>query len=545
MTFKQGLLALVAVRMLAAAPPVCADGDSSLVAARPAGPGKAMTPPPRSAGMDQPRVLVRQIKFSGNTVIGDEELNAIVGPQQGKELSLADLQAIAARVTDFYHDRGYFLAKVVVPEQDIARGVATLRILEGRLGELIITGNQRYREEYIRKAFAKVQKEKVIRQQTLERALLILNDMSGIEVTSVLQAGKEVGTTDIAIKVVEQKRVQGSFEFNNFGTRLASRYRLAPHADVVNFSGVGDLLSLHLVSGPSPRDFFFGRLGYSIPMNASGTKLNTYFLAGNFEVGDEFSVLGIKGSGLSAGISMTHPLWKSRLRSMNLDFGLDLNDADQQLLGARTSADRIRKYHFGMTLDQKDRVGRNYLALTIHHGLGQTFGGMPAQDPLSSRSFSGADNRFVKFTADLARVHRLSERVYVIGRASAQITSRPLVVGEQLAIGGADSVRGYPQSAFLGDQGYTVSLEARFSPLRKQQDYDRFQIATFVDHGSVTLQAPTPGQLKSQSITGLGFGFRANLPHEFSLRADMSFNVGQRPSTGGTAVPYIQVMKKF
>jgi hemolysin activation/secretion protein len=140
-------------------------------------------------------------------------------------------------------------------------------------------------------------------------------------------------------------------------------------------------------------------------------------------------------------------------------------------------------------------------------------------------------------------VHRINERIFLIGRGSAQLSSSPLVVGEQFAVGGADSVRGYNQSQFLGDDGVNVSLEARFSPLRK--NFDKFQVAVFADHGTVTLKTPAAGQSKTQNITGLGVGLRANLPHDLSVRADLGFHVSNRPDSGGTAFPYIQLMKRF
>ncbi len=534
MTFKHGLLALAALKLLAASPAIAqTQAEGTLLTARPA-----------ATAANQPRVLVRQIKFNGNTVMSEDALNRLVAGSLGKEVTLADLQNLATKVSEAYHAAGYFLAKAVIPEQDIQGGVVTIRVLEGRLGEIIVTGNQRFGEPDIRKHFDRLVKEKVIRQQTLERALLILNDIPGLEVSSVLQAGKEQGTTDLAVKVTEERRALGSFEFNNFGTRLSSRYRFAPAVDLPNLSGNGDVVNLRLVTGTTPRDLLFGRFNYTRPVNHKGTTISSYFVGGQSEIGEEFAVLGITSEVTSFGFGAHHPLWKSRQKSVSVDAGLDWNDTKQNLLGALTSADKIRKFRAGLSWDAKDNTGRNFASLTWHQGLGSgTFGAMRDNDPLSSRSASGADNRFSKFTLDLARVHRVNNRVYLVGRGSAQLATHALVVGEQLAVGGADSVRGYNQSQFLGDDGVNVSVEARFSPLRKNSD--RFQVAVFADHGTVTLKQPTAGQSKTQNITGLGFGVRAVFPREWSLRADLGFHISNKPDTGATALPTIQLIKRF
>jgi hemolysin activation/secretion protein len=501
---------------------------------------------PTAVATNQPRGVVRRITFSGNSVVGDEALSKLAGPQQGKTLSLADLQLLASQVTQHYRDLGYSLAQVVVPEQDLQSGEVTLRVLEGRLGELSLSGNQRYREARIRQAFSELRPGEPIRLQALERALLLLNETSGIQATSVLKAGKETGTTDIALNVVENNAPAGSWEVNNFGTRLSSRYRVAPSVVVPNVSGRGDSVGVHVVAGANPSDLLFGDLMYTTPIHADGTKLSAHVGGGRFEVGEEFAVLGIKGSGLSWGLSASRPLQRSRLRSLTLEGGLEVNDSKQSLLGATTSDDRIRKLRVGLSLDEKDSTGRNFVSVSVQQGLGTLLGGMANDDPLSSRSFSFADDQFTKFALDLTRVQRVNPRALVIGRLSGQYSTSSLVVGEQWTIGGADSVRGHPQSSYLGDDGFTLSLEARLSPLPEDHEYHgRFQFALFADHGTVKTKRPGAGQSGSRSISGVGFGVRANLPDDLNLRADLGFALGTEPLSGGTAVPYIQLARPF
>jgi hemolysin activation/secretion protein len=491
----------------------------------------------------QQRVRVQSFRFEGNTVIGNDALARIVAPYQDKELTLTELQQVADKVSEYYRKQGYLLARALLPEQEITGGVVTLQILEGKLGEIIISGNDRFSENFIRKAFGRLQREKVIHQDSLERALLILNETPGLRVTSVLQAGKEPGTTDIAVNVEELKdRTDLALELNNFGTRLASRTRIIPSLSIANLSGHGDAFDFRLVSGSNPSDLFFGRLGYSTPINHKGTRLGINFLAGNFEVGEEFAILDIEGRGTSFGISVSHPLHKTRARSITAEVGLDIKNGRQDLLGAKTSDDKIRSVRAGLHYNTVDPKGRTLASLFVHQGLGEALGAMRDDDPFASRV--GADNRFTKFTLDAARVQRLGRKSFLIARASGQVTTRSLVVGEQFAIGGADSVRGYPQSEFLGDNGFQLSIEARVALNPEQMD--RFQLALFADHGTTTIKHPVVGQKKTQNITGIGLGFRANnRKGDFSLRADLGLSVGQNPSSGGDVVPYVQLIKKF
>lgn len=141
----------------------------------------------QDARPDEPRVLVQQVTFEGSEALSDEVLSKTAGPLEGKELSLGDLRKLAAAVAEEYHARGYFLAQVIVPEQNMQDGIVTLQILEGRLGEIVVTGNQHCSVNSIRKPFAALQRAKAIRQGALERALLVLDEYPGMEANAVLR----------------------------------------------------------------------------------------------------------------------------------------------------------------------------------------------------------------------------------------------------------------------------------------------------------------------------------------------------------------------
>jgi hypothetical protein len=59
-----------------------------------------------------------------------EVLEALARPDEGKELNLEQLKAVAARVTEYYRERGYILAYAYLPPQDVREGVIEIAILE-------------------------------------------------------------------------------------------------------------------------------------------------------------------------------------------------------------------------------------------------------------------------------------------------------------------------------------------------------------------------------------------------------------------------------
>ncbi|MGH7148186.1 MAG: POTRA domain-containing protein, partial [Nitrospiraceae bacterium] len=129
-------------------------------------------------------LLVKGFSFSGNTVVSQAELEVFTQIYVGRSLTLSDLEEVAARVTDLYKQKGYTLATTYVPQQQIRFGVVTLAILEGRVGEISVTGNQHYSTEFIRGSFAQAMEDNVVRNVALERALLLLNDYPDLKVSA-------------------------------------------------------------------------------------------------------------------------------------------------------------------------------------------------------------------------------------------------------------------------------------------------------------------------------------------------------------------------
>ena len=68
----------------------------------------------------------------------------------GRELSLADLDQAAARVTKFYRQSGYPVARAYVPAQEIKDGVVEIAVLEGRFGKLDLHNNSRLSDSLAR-----------------------------------------------------------------------------------------------------------------------------------------------------------------------------------------------------------------------------------------------------------------------------------------------------------------------------------------------------------------------------------------------------------
>lgn len=493
-----------------------------------------------------PRVMVRTAKFSGNSVFDEENLQQLVAADLGKELSLEELQQIADKVKRYYNDGGYFLAQVIIPEQDVnaQNGVANLTVLEGRLGKIMVAGNKRYSEERVRETLANVQVDEPLRRQNVERGFLVLNAASGITTSSMVQAGEITGTTDINVDITEENRVKGSLSVNNYGTDTTGKYRINPELNFMNLTGRGDRLDASWINAIDMGNMYYGQLKYMTPIGADGWQLKSYAGYGNFPVGQEFATLDIKSQVISVGLGASYPWLLSTQKSISSEAWIEAKDFDQSMLSdaVQTIDDRVRKLRLELfNLDAKDASGRTLVSFGVHQGLGEALGGMPNHSLLSSRAFAMADDQFTKFTPSILRAQQLSDQVSIIARLSGQYSVNPLVAGEQWSIGGIDSVHGHQSSVYLGDDGYTANVQLQWTLSAKESTV--YQLMAFADNGMIRIKTPMLDQQETQNISGVGLGFYVGVNNMFDLRLDFGVPIGTK--TSSDSISSFEVKYKF
>jgi hemolysin activation/secretion protein len=238
-------------------------------------------------------------------------------------------------------------------------------------------------------------------------------------------------------------------------------------------------------------------------------------------VGGDLAAPGLNGQAEIYGITWLHPLVRATDASSNMHLGFASKTIENfVLLDTPVSKDEIREVTLGFDTNFVIDRARTLLSGVITQGLGTALGG---SDNGVGTSRAGAGNEFSKVNVEAFHIRDLRQNQFLLARFSGQYADRPLVVAEQFAMGGADSVRGYFQSEFLGDDGYTASLEYR---LRLHSGPKlQLQGAMFIDHGDARVKNPQVGEVGSRSFTGAGVGLRASVFKNTTLRLDVGYPI--------------------
>ena len=289
------------------------------------------------------RFLVKQFNFRGNALYSDEALRARVAEQQGRKLTLAEIYAVADALTDFYHAEGHSLAVVTVPAQQVRDGQVLLEVVEGRLGTILLNGNESYSDAFLEARLAAIEPGEVIRFDRLERELLMLNDLPGLTARSVIQPGAEYGTSDLLLNMAE-KRYEARFALDNFGRESLGELRASASGTVNNLTGRGDALFAGLTHTESGL-LTSATLGYSVPVGTRRGRLSGFLSRADYEVAG----LPLEGTSDTYNVDYAEPLIRSRNRNLFWHVGLTHYEPDQEGLAAGPIDDDLTVIDAGVT----------------------------------------------------------------------------------------------------------------------------------------------------------------------------------------------------
>ncbi|MGH8734175.1 MAG: ShlB/FhaC/HecB family hemolysin secretion/activation protein, partial [Burkholderiales bacterium] len=246
------------------------------------------------------KVHIARFNFSGNTLFTDEQLREVVQDFVGKELDFEGLNDAATKVRAYHRERGYFLAQAYLPQQAIRGGVVEIAVIEGRVGQVELQRRPATRiAEWLLAGIldAHLKTGDIITETSLEKPLLLINDLPTAAVTSEIRPSQTVGAADLRVNVDQGVGLfNGFIDFDNQGSRFTGAFRLGGSVNVNNPLTIGDQVQLRAFV--TDEEMTFGRLAYLVPVGFWGTRLGASVTSFNYKLGEEFASLQSSGDGL-------------------------------------------------------------------------------------------------------------------------------------------------------------------------------------------------------------------------------------------------------
>ncbi|MEM7467612.1 MAG: ShlB/FhaC/HecB family hemolysin secretion/activation protein [Pseudomonadota bacterium] len=475
-------------------------------------------------------ILIKRFEISGNSVIGDAELDAIVAPFEGRSLTLFEIYEVADTLTNHYRDQGYSVASVTVPAQKVSSGIVLLEVIEGRIGQVDVAGNPIYKDTFLARRVQEIQPGAIISEQYLENDLLRLNDLPGLSAQAVVKPGESFGESNLVVQT-EGDRFEYAARFNNYGRTSIGEWKVEGDMAINSPLGIGDRIDLGIVHAEGGMlNYFSGR--YSIPVWHHGTRASAYFSRYDYVVDSDelpigFEGLDLSGDGDNFGISVIHPF--IRTRNENLFVGLAFDRAITRQL--TRSIGLKEKNDIGvMRLSAiYSRVNANNSFSTLS-GIFSTNFDENERDPVTFQPENSAQT--AKLEIQASHFHPFNDLWSVYGKFTWVGSIDQLVDVEKFRIGGRESVRGYASSELSGDGGYAVTLELQRRFVYAQTMPSRAFL--FFDSGTVTRKnSALIGLASSESISGAGIGLETLVTPQYRLNLELAKQIGSQESVDG------------
>jgi hemolysin activation/secretion protein len=496
---------------------------------------------PKPKSSDEATIRVMQIRITGSSVFTEEELRELVIDAEFRELTLSQLQAMAERITTYYRERGYLLARAYLPAQNINAGLIELMVVEGRLGKITERNNGVVGGAAL-EPLTELKNGEVAQNQTLERSLLLLSDLPGVVVTSTLVPGSVPGSSDLIVDVAKGAKFSGSVDVDANGDRYTGPIRTGGTLNINNPFRIGDQATLR---GKFSEGLQYFLADYRVPINSTGMRVGASVSGLNYELGDTLASLGYKGQARTVSVFTTQPMTRSRRLNVNAELQFDRISLQDQITTADLLIDKnVSVLSAGLNGDwMDDWSGAGNWSMQYNAGRLS----LDAETAAIDASGPNAAGNFGKLSFALRRLHGFSSANSLLLSVNGQIASKNLDSSQKMSLGGAYGVRAYPQGEGLGDQGYVATAEI----------FRKFQVplpgvwqgSVFVDRGAITVsKEPFTSSANSRTLTGGGFGFTVALPGNWSLKSSIAWRIGSElPKNDVDRSPrgWLQMVKGF
>jgi hemolysin activation/secretion protein len=525
--------------------------------AAPATPLPEQLPP---VGAAQISFVLTDIVVDGATAYDPEALRAVYAGRIGQKVSFAEIFDIANALTAKYRADGWILSQVIVPEQQIADGVVHLQAIEGFVDKVAsqgeIAGPQSVVDEYL----AQIAADRPLANDTLERNILLIGDLPGVNVQSVIApSAATFGAADLTA-VLDHTPFEAFVSVDNRSSRLIGPWSVQIGGSEFSQLGLWEQIDALAAFTPDSDALRYGQVQVTLPLFLPGAFAGDTiqaFASYSESVPDltkiateenGLELIGAESEGFEGRITWFHPFIRSRDENLSgrLSFIWKDTTADNTFDGTDIgqTEDHARIVQPRLSWDFVDGLlGVNLIDVEANFGLAGL--GASKEGDLLGRAI--ADGEFTYFNGTLSRLQRLGDGFAVYGEVNGQFSWDALPSSERFGVGGSRFGRGYAPGTITGDNGVAGKVEVQYGDRPQLAFLDSYQLYAFYDFG-FTWDIDVPGDT-DEALSTLGFGARINVTDTVSLNPEVAQQLtGQATDTlktGHETMLYLNAVARF
>ncbi len=417
-------------------------------------------------------VTVRSVAVDGVSVYPAADIDAITAGLVGSSVPLDRIEQARLNILRRYRDDGYSL--VAVDTRRDANGVLRFTVSEGHIADVKLDGDVGPAGEQVLRFLRRLTDERPVKSASLERAILLAQDIPGLTVQTVLIPSEQEPGALTLVARVKRQIVSGALTVDNRAYQYTGREEALATLDLNSFTSLGERSEFTFVRTPLNHTQIFGQASEEFFIGGSGLRVRLYGGAGRTHPNGALAQNGYEGVTTVFGTQVAYPIIKQRQQVLSVVAQFDATES-QVLTGtppALQSSDNVRAARIGVDEALNDalfgfsRPGVTQATVRLSQGL--PFLGASANNRSSDAGRLGERFDFRKISMEISRDQTLfapwdGAAVSLYGLIAGQAAQGVLPPSEKFFLGGLRFNRGFYSGQVTGDNALTVAPELRLT----------------------------------------------------------------------------------
>ncbi len=465
--------------------------------------------------------VLKDINLIGNQTYSTAELSTFYTKYLNHEITTDTLQSIANNIQQKYHQAGYIFANAVLPEQNLTQNdaKANIQIIEGYLDKAVDEGKENKLTTHYKK---KLINNKAANYKYLERYLLLMNKVPGLQVKSILSPSKEnFGAATITLNN-EFKKYAGSISYDNYGNPNIDLHQITTNLKIFNLLGLDEVSASLANSLKTPKDMRNFQLGYKIILpRLEGLEISLAYLNSNSSPKGSIEFLQMLGKNQKLSVNFAFPYMLSRAKTIYLIADTAINNNQKQdVLGSeynqylKFSLASILNYQYhNSSLDASCRLSQGAF---IAEEISSILPGQPSdKERQELYNFTKAE---VQLNYEKVLPHKFSAFI----SSKAQLSFKSSIVQEQLFYGGMEYGSAFANGNISCANGIILKTEARYNHMFENKLIHFMQLYANID-------AIFTNKIHTPWFASFSLGQRSMLAHNLNLTLNFNYPIHTYP----------------
>jgi hemolysin activation/secretion protein len=177
-------------------------------------PASAAATVTNTAAKPPPTLAIKTYRIEGNTVLSPQDFG-VLSNYTGTNITFPYLREGLGKVQLRYRELGFPTISVTLPQQRITNGAVRIKVVEGRIGAIRVTGNEYFSSNNVRRALPSLTTNILLNTKWFQPELDAANQNRDRQIYPVIEPGFEPGTSDLTLKVKDRDPVHGRIEIND------------------------------------------------------------------------------------------------------------------------------------------------------------------------------------------------------------------------------------------------------------------------------------------------------------------------------------------